>query len=228
MNVPNVLTLFRVVFAIAVFVFIAFANYDLCLLFFTLAALTDFIDGWWARKFKQVTVFGRIMDPFADKFLICGVFICLLGVPAIMFGVPGFASQMPSWLLFQPWMVVVIVARELLITSLRAFVEKGGGDFSAKWIGKWKMGFQCLAVISCFVYLAGIQYTATLRSPDIELAVHWGTGWIAPLLSSILRHQIWLPIVFYTMIASLWATVAITLYSGVTYCINAARIIRSQ
>ncbi len=204
MNVPNILTLFRVVFAVAVFVLLPFGQYDLCLLFFILASLTDFVDGWWARKFKQVTVFGRIMDPFADKFLICGMFICLLGVPELQQKYPS----LPHWLSFQPWMVVVIVARELLITSLRAFVEQGGGDFSAKWIGKWKMGVQCVAIIAVFVYLAWVakldfnpRQKADISGP---LTVYW----------------IWL--------ISLWATVLITLYSGVTYCWRAARMIGKE
>lgn len=228
MNVPNTLTMFRIVFAIAVFYFCAIGNWDLCLLFFILASVTDFADGWWARKFKQVTVFGRIMDPFADKFLICGVFICLLGIPALMLSKPGFADKIPNWLMFQPWMVVVIVARELLITSLRAVVEKSGGDFSAKWIGKWKMGVQCIAVIAVFLYLAGVRYAASLNNPDINLSVNWNVRVIAPVLSSVLRFQIWYPIIYCVWLVSLWATILITLFSGITYCINATKIIRSQ
>lgn len=208
MNVPNILTMFRVVFAIAVFVFCAFGNWDLCLLFFILASLTDFADGWWARKFKQVTVFGRIMDPFADKFLVCGVFICLLGVPDIMSVHAGF----PGWLMLQPWMVVVIVARELLVTSLRAFVEKSGGDFSAKWIGKWKMGFQCIAIVAVFALLA----SCSNNSPTHDF------------LDRMLPSDSWPAWLFALWIVSLWATVGITLYSGVIYCFNAAKAIRNQ
>ncbi len=209
MNVPNILTMFRVVFAIAVFYFCAISNWDLCLSFFVLAALTDFVDGWWARKFKQVTVFGRIMDPFADKFLICGVFICLITNPTIhMYGIGN------PWGL-QPWMVIVIISRELLITSLRAFVEKSGGDFSAKWIGKWKMGFQCIAVIfHCIVFGAAVT-NSVINGVCRTIA----PGDVAPILGDIL---IW------TMIVSTWATVLITIYSCITYCFNAVKIIRQQ
>ncbi len=208
MNVPNILTLWRVIFAVAIFVLLPFKQYDLCLLLFILASLTDFADGWWARKFKQVTVFGRIMDPFADKLLICGVFICLLSVENISRAPDG----LPGWLMLQPWMVVAIVARELLITSLRAFVEKSGGDFSAKWIGKWKMALQCLAIIAIFTYL-------TTQS-DRSL--------VAETLGNLCGENRWQKPVFYLWIVSLWGTVVITLYSGVTYCINAARMIRAQ
>jgi len=189
MNVPNALTLLRVLFAVAVFFCIAVYRFDFALVFFVLASLTDFLDGWWARKFKQITVFGRIMDPFADKFLICGTFICLVPIPELM---RIDDSILPAWTSLQPWMVIVIVGRELLITSLRAVVESSGGDFSAKWIGKWKMGLQCAAVIFCFLYLSG------------------KTG------------------VFYWMITSLWATVIITIYSGVSYCVNAVRMMRGN
>jgi len=196
MNVPNALTLLRVVFAIAVFFCIAVYRFDFALIFFVLASLTDFLDGWWARKFQQITVFGRIMDPFADKFLICGTFICLVAVPELT------DADCPILLRLQPWMVIVIVGRELLITSLRAVVESSGGDFSAKWIGKWKMGFQCIAVIACFAYLFVMQ----------------SVGPFGPMILLAVLYFIWL--------LFLWATVIITLYSGVSYCVNAARMMR--
>lgn len=217
MNVPNTLTMFRIVFAIAVFYFCAVNNWDLCLLFFILASVTDFIDGWWARKFNQITIFGRIMDPFADKFLICGVFICLLGIPSLSQS----QGPIPAWLMLQPWMVVVIVARELLVTSLRAVVEKSGGDFSAKWIGKWKMGVQCIALIACFLLLAG---TVGYRSSgEIEQR-----SLVGECIDRFCGAGEWTKFVFIVWLVSLWGTVLITLYSGITYCINATKTIRNQ
>ena len=182
MNIPNILTMFRVVFSIVIFILLPFEFYSVCVVLFLLAAATDYLDGYWARKYNLVTVFGRIMDPFADKLLICGCFVYLAAIPALTdvhFGM-------------HPWMAVVIIGRELLITSLRAVVEKGGGDFSAKWIGKWKMGLQCVAVPACLIFLM-FQDNFVLK---------------------------------YIMIFSLWGTVAITVYSGVEYCFNAARMIR--
>ena len=151
MNVPNTLTLLRIFFAIIVFALLAFGRYDVALLFFVLAAVTDALDGWWARQFKQISVFGRIMDPFADKLLICGVFVCLVTIPELTSDGAGF----PAWLMLQAWMVIVIIGRELLVTSLRAFVESAGGDFSAKWLGKLKMVVQCAAIIFALLYLSG-------------------------------------------------------------------------
>jgi CDP-diacylglycerol--glycerol-3-phosphate 3-phosphatidyltransferase len=237
MNVPNILTLFRVFFAIAVFYFTAMKDYDFGLFFFVLATLTDFLDGWWARKFRQITVFGRIMDPFADKFLICGVFVCLVAIPELTSDAGGY----PVWLMLQPWMVIVILGRELLVTSLRSFVESSGGDFSAKWIGKWKMAFQCVAVIACFLYLAGgaERVISTNRGdltthevlvsdffrPDVVVANDSGSM-LAGIFDFSFGTKYWRNIVFYTMLVSLWLTVSITFISGLDYSINAARMIR--
>ncbi|MDR3199231.1 MAG: CDP-diacylglycerol--glycerol-3-phosphate 3-phosphatidyltransferase [Planctomycetaceae bacterium] len=236
MNVPNILTLFRVFFSIAVFYFVAARDYDFGLFFFIFAMLTDFLDGWWARRFKQITVFGRIMDPFADKFLICGVFVCLVAIPELTSDAAGY----PAWLMLQPWMVIVILGRELLVTSLRSFVESSGGDFSAKWIGKWKMAFQCAAVIACFIYLAGGAERVVLTNhgqnsnevlisdfyrPDVVEVMDSGSV-LAKIFDFGFGTKYWRNIVFYTMLILLWLTVSITLISGLDYSINAARMIR--
>ena len=102
-NVPNVLTLLRLVLSCVLFVMIALGPQFMiaALVLFIVTALTDFVDGWWARKFNQCTQFGRIMDPFADKILICGTFIFLSARP----------EMQADWRLFQPWMAVVIMGR---------------------------------------------------------------------------------------------------------------------
>lgn len=110
---------------------------------FVLAALTDFLDGILARRWGVVSKFGRVMDPFADKLLVLGAFIMLAG--------PGFTWTFHdgSTLCFSrvaPWMAVVILARELLVTSLRSMVESQGVDFSATMTGKLKMVLQSVAV----------------------------------------------------------------------------------
>ena len=132
-NVPNALTSVRFGLAIAVMALIPFGYYTTALITFVVAASTDWMDGYWARKYGQVTKLGRIFDPFVDKIIICGSFIALVGV--VDSGVA-------------PWMAVVVVARELLVTSLRGMVEGAGGDFSASQLGKWKMVLQCAAVIA--------------------------------------------------------------------------------
>lgn len=130
LNIPNVLTTARLVLSIVVFVLVPLGCYFSALVVFIVAASTDWVDGYWARRFNQVTQVGRIFDPFVDKIIVCGLFIFLAAAPK-----SGIAA----------WMAVVVVGRELLVTALRGFIEQHGGDFSAKMAGKLKMVFQCVA-----------------------------------------------------------------------------------
>lgn len=158
-NVPNVLTMARIVLALIMFALIPFKFYTSALVLFVIAALTDFVDGWWARRFNQKTQFGRIMDPFADKLLVCGTFIYFAAIPELhdvrLFANPDACgcplAKIPLGL--ATWMVVAIIFREMFVTALRSMVEAKGGDFSAKWVGKWKTTLQCIALPLGFVYL---------------------------------------------------------------------------
>ena len=140
-NVPNILTMFRLILSAVLFAMIALGPQFMiaALVLFIITALTDFVDGWWARKFNQCTQLGRIMDPFADKILICGTFIFLAARP----------EMQADWRLFQPWMAVVIMGREML-----GYMEQHGVNFAAKWSGKIKMGFQCVACAAGCLYLS--------------------------------------------------------------------------
>jgi CDP-diacylglycerol---glycerol-3-phosphate 3-phosphatidyltransferase len=131
-NVPNQLTVSRLLLSIVLFVFIGLQYYLTSLVLFAIAASTDWLDGYWARKYGQVTNLGRILDPFVDKIIICGSFIFLVAVPN-----SGIT----------PWMAVVVVGRELLVTALRSYLEGEGADFSANMAGKLKMVLQCAAVL---------------------------------------------------------------------------------
>lgn len=135
-NVPNLLTTIRFILAIAVVVLIDFAWHLPALVVFLIAVSTDWMDGYYARRYGQVTKLGRIFDPFVDKIIICGAFIALVAVKS-----SGVAA----------WMAIVVVARELLVTSLRGIIEGSGGDFSASMLGKWKMVFQCVAVVAAML-----------------------------------------------------------------------------
>jgi CDP-diacylglycerol---glycerol-3-phosphate 3-phosphatidyltransferase len=137
-NVPNGLSLVRLILAIAVGVLIELHLYLPALICFVIAASTDFIDGWWARRYKQITKLGRILDPFVDKTIIGAAMIALVGVPR-----SGIAA----------WIVTLVISRELLVTSLRGLIEGSGGDFSAKQLGKWKMVAQCASVITSLLNL---------------------------------------------------------------------------
>lgn len=149
-NVPNQLSMARLLLSFVVFGLIPFGEqhagfYWAALIIFVIAAGTDWLDGWYARKFNQVTQLGRILDPFCDKIIICGSFISLA---------VAMAGKFPWYLSIAGWMAVVVVGRELLVTALRGLIEQSGGDFSANMAGKLKMVFQCVAVGACLVALA--------------------------------------------------------------------------
>lgn len=132
LNVPNLLTSLRFALSVAVLVLVDVGWFWSAMVVFLVAASTDWMDGYWARKYGQVTRLGRIFDPFVDKIIICGTFIALVPIAG-----SGIAA----------WMAVVVVGRELLVTSLRGLVEGAGGNFSARQMGKWKMVLQCAAVV---------------------------------------------------------------------------------
>src|SRR5687767_7309883 len=85
-NVPNQLTVARLVLSIVCFIVLSFNFYLAGLILFVIAAGTDWVDGYWARRYGQITQLGRILDPFADKIIICGTFIFLAAVPPAING----------------------------------------------------------------------------------------------------------------------------------------------
>jgi len=191
-NVPNILTATRLILSILVFVLIPYKAYGAAVVVFTIAASTDWVDGYWARKYGQVTKLGRIFDPFVDKIIICGTFIYLAAEHHLGSGI-------------MPWMAVVVVGRELLVTALRSIIEGKGGDFSAKYLAKWKMVFQCLAVIASLVTLRYLQ-------PDVNAPpLPWSTlpGWLSS-----------------SLVVSTWVAMILTIYTGLEYAYIAARAMR--
>lgn len=106
---------------------------------FIVCAVGDIVDGYLARRHNQITSLGRVLDPFADKILVCGGFVMLLGT--------GFYdAEGRSVTGLEAWMVVVIVGRELLISSLRGFSEASGKPYAANYWGKVKMVIQSVTV----------------------------------------------------------------------------------
>ena len=144
-NVPNKISAARLALSVAFFILLPLKLYWAGLVVFVIAAGTDWVDGWYARKYDMVTKLGRVLDPFCDKILICGAYILLAVEMEADFTWYGKIAG---------WMAVVVVGRELLVTVLRSMIEGAGGDFSAKMAGKLKMGFQCVAVGACLVGLA--------------------------------------------------------------------------
>jgi len=135
LNLPNFITGTRLLLAFGLFALIAAGEFWITsALLFILAASTDALDGYFARRNGQITVLGRILDPFVDKVIVCGSFVCLL------------EHQTSPDSGVRAWMVIIIIGREMFVSSLRGILEKEGKDFSASFSGKLKMTLQCVAV----------------------------------------------------------------------------------
>src|SRR5437764_7322872 len=121
-NVPNVLSFARIPLAVVLFACVVYEQWLAGLLVFLVATATDWLDGWWARRYGPLTLVGRALDPMTDKVLVCGAFIYLV--------VKNVGID--------PWMVTVVVCRELIVTGVRGVVEATGRKFGGGWLGKLK------------------------------------------------------------------------------------------
>jgi len=130
MTLPNKLSIIRI-FLVPILVTLLLTKYcmPLALFIFLLAALTDWLDGYIARKSKQITTLGKLLDPMADKLLVCSALISLVEI-----------ALAPAWI------VVVIVCREIAITGLRSVAASKGVVIAAAKLGKYKTISEILAV----------------------------------------------------------------------------------
>jgi CDP-diacylglycerol--glycerol-3-phosphate 3-phosphatidyltransferase len=155
LNLPNQITLARLGLAVVFFVLLSQYSQgrssatmlDVAAGIFIIAAVTDILDGYLARKRGQVTLLGRVLDPLVDKVLICGAFILFCG-PAFVDETGHNVTEVKAW------MVVVIVGRELLVTGLRGFNEAIGRSFGASVYGKVKMWMQSIAAPAILLIIA--------------------------------------------------------------------------
>ena len=139
MNLPNKLTIFRVILVIP-FVALMLNGYDLwAVAVFIIASLTDLLDGKIARKYNLITDFGKFMDPLADKLLVCAAMICLVEM-----------GRLPAW------MVIVIISREFIISGFRLVASDNGVVIAASYWGKFKTTFQMLMIIVLILNLGGV------------------------------------------------------------------------
>ncbi len=166
-TLANKITVARLAVAVLLFVAMEFGWWRSALLLFALAIASDAIDGYLARKRNEVTAIGRILDPFADKIVVVGAFVLLI----------------PEEVGVQPWMVVIIIARELLISSIRGFLESVRVPFGADIGGKIKMVLQSLCVAWILLVL-GAGLRTTVWASYITLALLWTTV-LATLLSGL-------------------------------------------
>jgi CDP-diacylglycerol--glycerol-3-phosphate 3-phosphatidyltransferase len=183
-SVPNLLTLSRIPLTALLCYFIAEKLWLAGLITFIIAALTDAIDGWWARKFNQLSAFGRTFDPLTDKVLIGCAFIFLIQVPETG---------------MEAWMVAVVIARELLVTGIRGYVESLGKKFGADWFGKLKTILQCACLITALTLMTVLTQFSDSSVVQPLKTLHFGV---------------------------LYAMLAATVLSGVQYVFKAIAILR--
>ena len=142
MNLPNKLTIFRVILIVPFIILLlggqagwfgenTFVTDMIALAIFIIASLTDLIDGKIARKYNLITDFGKFMDPLADKLLVCSAMIALIEM-----------NRIPSWV------VIIIIAREFIISGFRLIASDNGVVIAASYWGKFKTTFQMLMIIA--------------------------------------------------------------------------------
>lgn len=162
LNLPNILTVLRIAMAFGVMRFLFLPGFGpklAALALFLLATLTDWVDGRLAREWKQITEFGALWDPIADKLLILGTLFCLMAL---------------GWI--RLWMFAVIAGRELLVTVLRMRqVHSGGKVISASQSGKWKTSFQFIVIVGILLLLV-LRERAFWRPEWDDTAFH-ATYW---------------------------------------------------
>src|SRR5262245_59794584 len=184
LHIPNLLSFARIPLAVVLFACIVHEWWFAGLVVFLVATATDWLDGWWARKYGPLTLVGRNLDPQADKVLVCGAFIYL--IPVKDAGI-------------DPWMVTVVVCRELLVTGIRGMVEAAGKKFGADWFGKLKMGLQCAVLIGVLLI-----------------------GWLRTLEGTSDALRVLEPV----QLVLLWAMLAATVGSGIQYVVKATKLLR--
>jgi CDP-diacylglycerol--glycerol-3-phosphate 3-phosphatidyltransferase len=213
-HVPNLLTGARLLLAFVFFAMLSYYQYEgrgdpsflnVAFVIYLVALITDFLDGYLARKWKVEGAFGRVVDPFVDKVLVLGSFIFFAGKNFI---IPETASPNESHTMvvrtltgIAPGIVVILLARELLVTSLRAASESSGHNFGAAFSGKLKMVIQSATILVILIY---VNYFASLSHSGWELTMR------------LIRD------VF------IWATVVITVLSGVLYVQRAVILYRAD
>jgi len=214
-HVPNILTGGRLILALVFFCMLALYQYEgrgdpwllnVASAIYVIAVITDFLDGYLARKWNVEGQFGRIIDPFVDKILVLGSFVFFAGknfiIPASA-NHPGDGSMVVKTLTgVAPGIVVILLARELLVTTFRGLSESSGKSFGAAFSGKLKMGFQATTILIILVY---VNYYPRFH-----------------------HHPEFLQYATYFRDFAIWATVAITVYSGLLYLQRAMVMLKQQ
>ncbi|MBU0599541.1 CDP-diacylglycerol--glycerol-3-phosphate 3-phosphatidyltransferase [bacterium] len=193
MSVANILTLTRVLLVPPFLYFISCKSFffqNVALFIFILAAVTDMLDGYFARRNKIITNWGKFMDPLADKILISAAFISFVSIPSL---------YIPAW------MVVLIISREFIITGLRLIASNEGTVVAASMEGKVKTTSQIITIIAILLLLTFKSY---LNQDNIYQSLSYEPRLFIEYIFHLLPYSLVL------------ATTFFTLYSGVSYLIE--------
>lgn len=144
MNTPNKLTIARMIIVPFLVIFLLTgwggeANRYISLTLFVVASVSDWFDGYLARKNNLVTNFGKFMDPLADKLLVCSAMICMIDL-----------KRLPAWF------VIIIIAREFIISGFRLIAAENGIVIAANYWGKFKTASQMIMIILLILHFDGI------------------------------------------------------------------------
>ena len=144
MNTPNKLTIARMIIVPFLVIFLLTgwggeANRYISLTLFVVASVTDWFDGYLARKNNLVTNFGKLMDPLADKLLVCSAMICMIDLKRL-----------------SAWFVIIIIAREFIISGFRLIAAENGIVIAANYWGKFKTASQMIMIILLILHFDGI------------------------------------------------------------------------
>ena len=187
-KLPNQLTLARVVLAAGFFVLLGLYEQgtasgrwvlNAAFVVYIIAGITDVLDGYFARRMKATSAFGRITDTFVDKILVIGAFAMLTGSNYVLRAdVAGqFELSLPGWVTgnmasaVQGWMVVAILSRELIVSAIRTYSESRGVKFSPTYAGKIKMFVQSLAICVMLYQISNVSQPAW--AVCVKIAVVW-------------------------------------------------------
>ncbi len=200
MNLPNKLTLSRIVMAVFFVMALLLPRFPygktLAFVLFIIASITDWWDGWLARRNKITTAFGVMLDPLADKILTCAAFVCLVEIDA-----PGLPPGQHN--LVQAWMAVIIIGREFVINGLRLMAAQKGVILPADLLGKQKTISQMVSINFILLGLMLIE------------------DWPRLLGEYMPVFERWFPFVCFWL---MMLTVLLTVISGVSYLIRGHRL----
>ncbi len=170
MNLPNKLTLIRIVLVPVCMALMLTGHFYIALGVFIVASITDFFDGYIARRDNLVTSFGKIMDPLADKILVFGALLCFLQL--------GFINA---------WCVAIILAREFFVTGMRVVAVDKGKVIAASWWGKVKTNVQIFSVILGFLtFASGNTVAVLIGQVGIYIATAFtAASWVAYIFENI-------------------------------------------